>query len=44
MHDKNAILAKMARSSDNLSLGNDIFPIPQKADHVTLVKGLIAGL
>lgn len=27
MHDKNVIMAKMARSGDNLSLGDDIFPI-----------------
>lgn len=30
MHDKNVIMAKMARSGDNLSLGDDIFPIRQR--------------
>lgn len=44
MHDKNVIMAKMSPSSDNLSQGNDIFPIRRKADRVTLVKALIAGL
>lgn len=44
LHDKIAFLAKMARSGDNLSQGNDIFPIPRKADRAAIVKGLIAGL
>lgn len=30
MHDKNVIMVKMARSGDNLSLGDDIFPIRQR--------------
>lgn len=44
LHDKIAIMAKMAGSGDNLSQGNDIFSILRKADRVAIVKGLIASL
>lgn len=38
VHDKNVIMAKMARSGDNLSLGDDIFPIRRGRGHIALVK------
>lgn len=40
MHDKNVIMAKMARSGDNLSLGDDIFPIQWGAG--VRVRGRVA--
>lgn len=42
MHDKNVIMAKMARSGDNLSLGDDIFPIQQGVGAEGEVWGRVA--